>query len=115
MTIRLMLKLAASIAVVGALAAPAQAQSKDEMTFFITSAGPGNGANLGGLKRADAHCAKLARSAGSKKRNWRAYLSVPQQIQFVPGSRPKVTPGVNARDRIGKGPWHNAKGILIAL
>ena len=84
-----------------------------EMTFFITSAGPGDGANLGGLDGADAHCAKLAKAAGSKLTNWRAYLSKSAGIDR--STRPsKVIPGVNARDRIGSGPWHNAKGVLIA-
>ena len=78
--------------------AVAQAQQKD-MTFFITSAGPGKGADLGGLKGADAHCQGLAKAAGAGERQWRAYLS---------------TDKVNARDRIGKGPWKNAKGEEIA-
>jgi hypothetical protein len=69
------------------------------MTFFITSAGPGDGANLGGLEGADAHCQSLAQAAGAENRTWRAYLS---------------TDAENARDRIGNGPWHNAKGELIA-
>lgn len=76
----------------------AQAQQKD-MTFFITSAGPGKGADFGGLKGADAHCQSLAKSAGAGNRQWRAYLS---------------TNEINARDRIGKGPWKNAKGEVIA-
>jgi hypothetical protein len=75
------------------------------MSFFITSVGKGNGADLGGLEGADAHCQALAKAAGSTKTNWRAYLST-----TVPGG----DEGVNARDRIGKGPWHNAKGELIA-
>ncbi len=70
-----------------------------EMTFFITSAGSGDGANLGGLEGADAICQKLAEAAGSTGKTWRAYLS---------------TSTVNARDRIGAGPWYNAKGVLIA-
>lgn len=69
------------------------------VTFFITSAGPGNGADLGGVSGADAHCAALASAAGADGLTWRAYLS---------------TSGENARDRIGSGPWHNAKGELIA-
>jgi hypothetical protein len=81
-----------------ALAAPAKAQDAS-MSFFITSAGPGDGANLGGLEGADAHCQKLAEAAGAGGKTWRAYLS----------SRT-----ANARDRIGPGPWHNAKGELIA-
>lgn len=75
-----------------------------EMSFFITSEGTGDGANLGGLEGADAHCQSLAEAAGVTGKVWRAYLSTQ-----VPGGR-----GVSARDRIGNGPWHNAKGELIA-
>ena len=75
------------------------------MTFFVTSVGPGNGANLGGLAGADAHCQKLAAAAGAGDRTWRAYLST---------SGAGGQPAVNARDRIGKGPWHNAKGGRVA-
>jgi hypothetical protein len=82
--------------------------STGPMGFFITSAGPGNGADLGGLAGADAHCQKLGAAAGAGKRNWRAYLSNSPVL-----SNPPVA-GVNARDRIGKGPWYNAKGELIA-
>jgi len=82
----------------------AQAQSHD-MTFFVTSVGKGNGADLGGLEGADAHCNALAKAAGSKHTNWKAYLST-----WLPGG----DAGVNARDRIGKGPWYNAKGTMIA-
>ena len=92
------------------ISVPAHSQ---EMTFFITSVGPGNGADLGGLEGADAHCAQLASSAGSGLTNWRAYLSVNAKLDRSSGSA-KVVPGVNARDRIGDGPWHNAKGVLIA-
>ena len=74
------------------------------MGFFVTSVGIGNGANLGGLDGADAHCALLAKAAGSKGRTWRAYLSTQ-----VEGKR-----GISARDRIGQGPWYNASGELIA-
>ncbi|MBX2882306.1 MAG: hypothetical protein KTR32_20325 [Granulosicoccus sp.] len=84
-----------------------------KMSFFITSAGPGNGANLGGLDGADAHCNALASAAGSKLSDWKAYLSVPAKIDRS-GDKPKVIPGVNARDRIGTGPWHNAMGELVA-
>lgn len=77
-----------------------QAQQADEsMSFFLTSAGPGNGADLGGLAGADAHCQRLAASVGAGGRTWRAYLS---------------TSGVDARDRIGDGPWYNARGVEIA-
>ncbi len=75
-----------------------------QMGFFITSVGIGNGGNLGGLAGADAHCGKLAASAGSSGRTWRAYLSTQ-----VKGKR-----GISARDRIGTGPWYNATGELIA-
>jgi len=84
-----------------------------EMTFFITSAGPGKGGDLGGLEGADAHCSSLAAGAGSELKNWKAYLSVNAGIDRS-GDAPKVIPGVNARDRIGSGPWSNAKGVLIA-
>ena len=72
---------------------------ENSMSFFLTSNGPGNGADLGGLAGADAHCAALADAAGAGSRNWKAYLS---------------TDSINARDRIGNGPWHNAEGTLIA-
>jgi len=77
------------------------------MTFFVTSAGPGNGANLGGLAGADAHCQKLAAAAGAGNRTWRAYLST--QAPAL-----NDTNFVNARDRIGAGPWRNVKGDVIA-
>ncbi len=86
------------------LAAGVQAQ-QSEMTFFITSVGSGKGADLGGLTGADKHCQSLAAAAGAGKRTWRAYLST---------SAADGKPAVNARDRIGKGPWHNAEGRLIA-
>src|SRR5262245_60345792 len=86
------------------LATGAQAQQAD-MSFFITSAGKGDGANLGGLAGADAHCAALAKAAGSTKTDWKAYLST---------TEPGGAAGVNARDRIGKGPWQNAKGVVVA-
>lgn len=88
----------------GGIISDAQAQHRN-MSFFLTSAGPGRGADLDGLDGADAHCAELAKAAGAKRTNWRAYLST-----TAPGGEA----GVNARDRIGKGPWHNAKGVLIA-
>jgi hypothetical protein len=85
-------------------AQPVQAQSADT-TFFITSAGPGNGANLGGLAGADKHCQALAQAAGAGSKTWHAYLST----QAADGQ-----PAVNARDRIGKGPWQNSKGVVVA-
>ncbi len=84
-----------------------------QMTFFITSAGPGKGGDLGGLEGADAHCSSLASAAGSELENWKAYLSVSAKIDRSSGQA-KVVPGVDARSRIGAGPWHNAKGVLIA-
>jgi len=85
--------------------------STPTMSFFVTSAGSGKGGDLGGLAGADALCQRLASAAGSAGRTWRAYLSVPPT--FASGSNPAV-PAVNARDRIGSGPWFNAKGELIA-
>ncbi len=75
------------------------------MSFFVTSEGPGKGGDLGGLAGADKHCQSLAAAAGAGKRTWHAYLST---------SAAGGAPAVNARDRIGKGPWYNAKGVLIA-
>ena len=86
------------------LTAPAPAQDAT-MSFFVTSAGGGKGADLGGLAGADAHCQALAKAAGSTETNWRAYLST---------TEPGGVAGVNARDRIGKGPWRNAKGVVVA-
>jgi hypothetical protein len=85
-------------AVAGATLVPAQAQDTS-LSFFITSVGSGKGADLGGLDGADAHCARLAEAAGVNGKTWRAYLSTDQ---------------VDARDRIGTGPWFNAKGVKIA-
>lgn len=84
-----------------ALAAPIGAATAQDlpMSFFVTSQGPGNGADLGGLAGADAHCQSLAEAAGVMGKTWQAYLS---------------TSDTNARDRIGAGPWHNAKGEVIA-
>jgi hypothetical protein len=75
------------------------------MTFFVTSVGSGKGADLGGLAGADAHCQQLASAAGAGNKTWRAFLST---NSANPGGQ------VNARDRIGKGPWQNAKGVVIA-
>jgi hypothetical protein len=88
-----------------ALALPAAAQTAADMSFFVTSAGKGNGADLGGLEGADAHCQALAKAAGSTSTNWRAYLST---------TAPGGDAGVNARDRIGNGPWKNVKGVVVA-
>jgi hypothetical protein len=77
-------------------------QASPQMSFFITSVGSGKGANLGGLDGADAHCTNLAKAVGAGNKQWRAYLSTQG-----PG-------GVNAKDRIGPGPWFNSKGVQIA-
>jgi hypothetical protein len=77
--------------------------SAQDMSFFLTSYGPGDGANLGGLEGADAHCTMLAEAAGAGGKTWRAYLSTSG------GDEP-----VNARDRIGDGPWYNFEGIMVA-
>jgi hypothetical protein len=78
---------------------------KSVTTFFVTSRGSGDGANLGGLAGADAHCQALAKAEGAGDHTWRAYLST---------AASEGQPAVNARDRIGKGPWYNAEGRLIA-
>jgi hypothetical protein len=104
-----MAKAIAALAGIGIFAAVAtfnvSAQQGNPMTFFITSAGPGNGANLGGLAGADKHCQTLAAAVGAGNRTWRAYLSA-----AAAGNQPAV----NAKDRIGNGPWTNVKGVVIA-
>jgi hypothetical protein len=102
---RAIVRLCAASTLIGlGLTAAVHAQQAG-MTFFVTSVGKGDGANLGGLDGADAHCQALAKAAGATKTNWRAYLST-----TAPGGEA----GMNARDRIGKGPWQNAKGEVIA-
>ena len=86
---------------VGALSAAAQEPS-DNFSFFITSRNTGNGANFGGLAGADAHCQSLAAGVGAGGKTWRAYLST------------SGTDGVDARDRIGDGPWYNVRGVQVA-
>jgi hypothetical protein len=93
----------AALATAGSLLVHAQASP--QMSFFITSVGSGKGADLGGLAGADAHCQALAAAVGAGGRTWRAYLST---------TAANGTPAVHARDRIGAGPWHNAKGELVA-
>lgn len=85
--------------------APVALADAASMSFFVTSTGSGDGANLGGLEGADALCGALAKAAGSAKTGWKAYLST---------TAPQGEAGINARDRIGKGPWQNAKGVIIA-
>jgi hypothetical protein len=102
--VKLALLLVSTAACAVLAVAPAHAQQSD-MSFFVTSAGPGKGADLGGLAGADAHCQRLAQAVGAASPNWRAYLST---------TEPGGAAGVNARDRIGRGPWKNAKGVVIA-
>ena len=94
---------AAGVAVVAACGS--MGAGKTGMSFFVTSANPGKGADLGGLAGADQHCQTLARAAGAGNRTWHAYLSQQPTANV---------PAVNARDRIGKGPWINAKGVVVA-
>lgn len=100
---------AATLALLAACATPSS--STGPMGFFITSVGSGKGADLGGLAGADAICQRLAGAAGGGGKTWRAYLST--SGAFAAGTTPAV-PAVHARDRIGTGPWYNAKGVLIA-
>jgi hypothetical protein len=86
------------------LAIPVSATAQS-MSFFVTSAGPGDGAKLGGLAGADAWCRQLADASGTTGKTWRAYLSA---------TAAAGQPAVSARDRIGSGPWHNAKGMMVA-
>jgi hypothetical protein len=83
-------------------AAPPQLPQAPNMTFFVTGAGPGKGADLGGIEGADQHCQTLAQRHGAGGKTWRAYLST------------QGANAVNAKDRIGKGPWQNAKGLVVA-
>ncbi|HWT31181.1 MAG TPA: hypothetical protein VN240_09180 [Propylenella sp.] len=101
MTTKPILGLLAGAAMLFAAMPGAQAQD-NPMSFFVTSVGKGNGADLGGLEGADAHCQALAEAAGAGGKTWRAYLSTSGEG------------AVNARDRIGAGPWVNAKGVEIA-
>ena len=95
-----------ALALLVALGTPATAQDADStMSFFITSAGPGNGADLGGLEGADGHCQALAEDVGAGDKTWRAYLST---------TATDTSEAVHARDRIGDGPWYNANGVLVA-
>jgi hypothetical protein len=78
---------------------------QNRMTFFVTSVGSGKGADLGGLAGADQHCQNLAQAVGAGNRTWHAYLST---------AATATAPGINAIDRIGRGPWQNAKGVVVA-
>ncbi len=105
-TLRIIARLCLGAAVLSAVLAvrPADAQNANG-SFFVTSAGVGNGGNLGGLAGADNWCQQLAQAAGAGAKTWRAYLST----QAADGK-----PAVNARDRIGKGPWQNVRGVVVA-
>lgn len=81
------------------------AEDEPTMSFFVTSVGMGHGANFGSLENADAHCQALAEAVGAGNRTWHAYLSTQERTG---------QPAINARDRIGTGPWYNAKGVMIA-
>src|SRR5712671_628355 len=91
----------AAVALALTLSQSVPAQQAD-MSFFVTSAGPGKGGDLGGLEGADRHCQTLATAAGAGGKTWHAYLST------------QGAGAVNARDRVGSGPWQNAKGAVIA-
>jgi hypothetical protein len=95
----------AAVAIAVLAACGSMGGGKTGTSFFVTSAGPGNGADLGGLAGADKQCQTLASAAGLGNRTWHAYLSQQPTANV---------PGVNARDRIGKGPWMNAKGVVVA-
>ena len=97
----------AGAAALGLVACAGMQSSTGSTSFFVTSVGPGNGADLGGLAGADRHCQSLAQAAGAGGKTWRAYLST----QGAALNDPNV---VHARDRIGSGPWYNAKGVMIA-
>jgi hypothetical protein len=103
------MKASSSLVLAGVTAlASAVAWSQDaapNMSFFITSEGPGNGADLGGLEGADAHCEQLADAVGAGEKTWHAYLST---------TASNGQPAVNARDRIGDGPWYNVRGVKVA-
>ena len=105
MSTRIWLPLLAAVTASGLLSTDTVEAQQASMTFFVSSVGKGNGADLGGLAGADAHGRALAQAAGSTLTNWRAYLST---------TEPGGTAGVNARERIGKGPWQNVKGVVVA-
>src|SRR6516164_7643503 len=102
-TMRFSILALAALTVAGASAVALAQQAN--MTFFVTSAGSGQGADLGGLAGADRICQQLAQGVGAGSHTWRAYLST----EAIDGQ-----PAVNARDRIGKGPWQNVKGVVVA-
>jgi len=103
--IRATLMASTALLFTGCLVGPQAQYTESPMTFFVTSVGLGKGADLGGLKGADEHCTMLAQNVGVYGRIWRAYLST----TAAGGKQP-----IHARERIGVGPWHNQKGVLIA-
>lgn len=105
MTMKTLLPLCAALLSACTSAQQPGASPGSQLGFFVTSTGLGRGADLGGLAGADKHCQALAEDVGAGKRTWRAYLST---------SAEGGTPAVNARDRIGTGPWRNARGVVVA-
>ena len=106
MTTKLKLTIFASAALLSLAGAGVLQAQQNNMSFFVTSAGPGKGGDLGGLAGADAHCQALAQAAGAGNKTWHAYLSST--------TNPNNGQAANARDRIGNGPWQNAKGVVVA-
>src|SRR5579871_1839807 len=106
-SVRISMLVGAALVACSGAAQAQQGPQAPNMTFFVTSNGPGHGANLGGIEGADAHCQKLAATVGAGGKTWHAYLSSNTNM-----ADPSKT--VNARDRIGKGPWQNFKGEVIA-
>ena len=100
----LAISMAMALTMMGSHQVQVRAQG-NTMSFFITSVGSGNGGNLGGLAGADQHCTMLAEKAGVTGKTWHAYLSA---------AAANGQPAVNAKDRIGSGPWYNAKGVMVA-
>jgi len=103
----LWITLAVTTSVVGIAGCAGMQPGSNGMSFFVTSSNPGKGADFGGVEGADKFCQQLAQAAGAGNRTWHAYLSTQAPALDSPAA-------VNARDRIGKGPWYNAKGVLIA-
>jgi hypothetical protein len=106
MTTKLKFATLASVALLSLAAAGVLQAQQNNMSFFVTSVGSGKGGDLGGLTGADAHCQALAQAAGAGNKTWHAYLSST--------TNPNNGQATNARDRIGNGPWQNAKGVVIA-
>lgn len=107
MRTKVKLALLAAAGALGVVGCTTMQPGPQGMSFFVTSVGPGKGGDLGGLEGADRHCQALAQAAGAGNRTWRAYLSTQAPRLADPGY-------VNARDRIGSGPWQNAKGVVVA-